>query len=476
MASIAFPGLNRPSRERHCQALAAGEAHRQVPLKLLHLPAEVLQEHLLPYVRAQGHGVQAAFGSTCRTAHHHVMEAVAKPMLGHLRQQLHLNSPSDVPCGALSPQGIHPTALAHMAVTRLTQLFELHGYRRAPVDSPQSGSMDLAAACDVVQDALGGVLVAKKQVPHTFPKSLHFALSCLKGSMHAPLQAWAEHEEGLSSANFLGFRRTQYMVLEQAGRTTAHLDIGLFSRPRTLPPVWLYFSGLKILECRKANLTRLPEAMGHLEQLESLDVSYNRLSTLPASLRWLPLKCLLLRQNHFVAIPDVVERLTNLQTLDLFGNPLVHPTFPLRLNRLVVLDLGACGLSEVPASVFSLSSLKSLGLCANQISALPDDLRHLSRLTFLDVSINRIQSLPAALVSLTQLQALYLHNNPLLALPEFVGSMPRLQELYVSPGDDEDGPPTHNLVLPHCLGNLVARGSGCYTHRAHQSLDSSIED
>lgn len=89
-------------------------------------------------------------------------------------------------------------------------------------------------------------------------------------------------------------------------------------------------------------LTELPESLGELTQLQSLNLSRNQLAGLPEWLgRLTQLQTLDVRDNELSKLPEWLGRLTQLQTLDLSGNQLT--ALPEWLGRLTNLkELRAC--------------------------------------------------------------------------------------------------------------------------------------
>lgn len=119
------------------------------------------------------------------------------------------------------------------------------------------------------------------------------------------------------------------------------------------------------------------------------------------------------------------------------------------------LDLSACGLSELPAEVFTLAdTLEILDLTGNALTALPDDLPRLRKLRIVFASGNRFTALPEVLgrcerlemvgfkanrirqVSANSLPAqlrwLILTDNRIDALPAEIGRCQRLQKLALA--------------------------------------------
>ena len=153
-------------------------------------------------------------------------------------------------------------------------------------------------------------------------------------------------------------------------------------------------------------------------------------------------------------IPEELGDLTHLQSLDLSYNDL-SGAIPAELGRLIylkTLDLSFNELSGgIPPELGSLSSLLELDLYSNQLSGgIPVELDRLSSLLELDLSGNELSgAIPAELGILANLQTLYLSGNELSgAIPAELGILANLQTLYLS-GNELSG------EIPRELGNLT---------------------
>jgi Leucine-rich repeat (LRR) protein len=132
----------------------------------------------------------------------------------------------------------------------------------------------------------------------------------------------------------------------------------------------------KKLSLSNRGITSLPPDIGKLNFLQSLDLSYNSIRTLPV---------------EFL-------KLINLKSLYINHNELV----------------------ELPKDIGTLKSLSIFDLSNNQLKTLPASIGSLINLTQLDVSYNQIIRLPIELINLTGLKKLYLENNPCEFPPEKV--------------------------------------------------------
>ena len=224
------------------------------------------------------------------------------------------------------------------------------------------------------------------------------------------------------------------------------------------------------------SVTRLPEGVGRLTNLESLDLSCSYIDTLPDSLlRLTNLKSLDLSGCHLKSIPHSVVRLglpfitanfgakngVNLTgvTLDegdahLFALPRpsieahyrkmalsnapAAPSASKTVEELIqdakrlhwkVLDLRGRPLETLPDSIGYLNDLRSLNLSRTNIAALPDSIKNLIHLRLLDLSGSKLRVLPDAIGKMTDLQSLNLSGTQIRELPDSIGDLPNLKTL-----------------------------------------------
>ncbi len=191
------------------------------------------------------------------------------------------------------------------------------------------------------------------------------------------------------------------------------------------------FSHLKRLDLSGNRLATLPAEVGNLTNLKQLDLSGNRLATLPAEVGNLTnLKQLNLSANQLTALPAEVGNLANLLELYLDRNKLtILPAEVGNLANLLELYLDRNKLTILPAEVGNLTNLKQLNLSANQLIALPAEVGNLTNLRELDLHSNKLTTLPAEICRLTNLQELNLYLNQLTALPAEICRLTDLQKL-----------------------------------------------
>ncbi|KAL6056556.1 Pleckstrin y domain, variant 2 [Balamuthia mandrillaris] len=167
--------------------------------------------------------------------------------------------------------------------------------------------------------------------------------------------------------------------------------------------------------------------------LRELILCNNQLTTLPAEFKVMPrLERMDLSNNLFETIPNVVSNYTRLQTLDVSHNRLMMPSadtpspstsscFPpmQKLSRcLRRLYLNHNHLTELPAELFELQSLKELDLSFNVLTTLAPEIGDsFSGLRSLSLIGNSLISVPSTLQRLTSLTSLFLAWNKLEYLP-----------------------------------------------------------
>ncbi|KAH7854420.1 hypothetical protein Vadar_013570 [Vaccinium darrowii] len=186
-----------------------------------------------------------------------------------------------------------------------------------------------------------------------------------------------------------------------------------------LKKVWSGYkasSCLKELKLANCSLSYLPDEIGNLISLQSLDLQQNNLITIPdricnlTCLKFLDLAC-----NNVSRLPSEIGRLTSLEYLNLgflteiealtslknlrhqckrsLALPLPDSIWSLTRLRRLILD--GCNLSHLPSEIGNLASLYKLSLRVNNICTLPDSIRNLHRLQYLFLrNCEKLQSLP----------------------------------------------------------------------------------
>ncbi|CAK9156282.1 unnamed protein product [Ilex paraguariensis] len=178
----------------------------------------------------------------------------------------------------------------------------------------------------------------------------------------------------------------------------------------------------------------LPDSIGKLSSLITLNLSENRIVALPATIGGLSsLTKLDLHSNRINALPESIGDLLNLVYLDLSGNQLISlPASFGRLVRLQELDLSSNMLSVLPEFIGSLVSLRKLNVETNNIEEIPHTIGQCSSLRELHADYNRLKALPEAVGRIGSLEILSVRYNNISQLPTTMASLSSLRELNVS--------------------------------------------
>ncbi|XP_020797280.1 leucine-rich repeat-containing protein 28 [Boleophthalmus pectinirostris] len=194
-----------------------------------------------------------------------------------------------------------------------------------------------------------------------------------------------------------------------------------------------------------------------LQFLERLYMKRNSLTTLPDNLaQKLPnLIELYLHSNNIVIIPEAIGNLARLQSLDLSNNALqmLCPEIG-RLRSLRHLRLSNNQLKCLPSEIGDLQELETLDVSMNQLISLPDKLHHCLSLQNLTADHNHLRHVPRQLCWLHRLNQLSMAANRLNFLPLDLGRSRELQFVFVDHNSDLKG-------LPSYLYNKVIGCSGC---------------
>ena len=129
-------------------------------------------------------------------------------------------------------------------------------------------------------------------------------------------------------------------------------------------------------------------------------------------------------------LPASLMHVSSLRQLELCNHMLsALPAEVGQLYNLEKLELHNNLLSSVPSELGQLSNLQMLSLCHNRLMHVPAELGQLSNLRVLQLSNNWLTSLPAELGQLSSLQMLHASNNWIASVPEEFGQLCSLQIL-----------------------------------------------
>ncbi|MGV3624017.1 MAG: leucine-rich repeat-containing protein kinase family protein [Archangium sp.] len=161
------------------------------------------------------------------------------------------------------------------------------------------------------------------------------------------------------------------------------------------------------------------EVFAHAGTLEELDLSRNRLTSLPPRMTELKkLKRLFCSSNPFETVPEVLGELPSLEMIGFKSCALKSvpsSSLPPRLRWLILTDNQ---LTSLPDSLGERPRLQKLALAGNQLTSLPSTFSKLTSLELLRISANRFAAFPSVLSNLPKLSWLAFAGNPFCVRPE----------------------------------------------------------
>ncbi|TXT62818.1 MAG: Leucine-rich repeat domain protein [Promethearchaeota archaeon] len=191
---------------------------------------------------------------------------------------------------------------------------------------------------------------------------------------------------------------------------------------------------LEIIDLSYNRLYSLPNSIGSLKKLKKLILKSNKLKSLPNSLKKLEsLEILILRDNLLRALPSSIGVLKRLKILDLYHNKLSSlPKNFEKLESLLYLDLGWNRFHKIPHFIGKCKKIEKLSLGRNNISRVPDWIRELECLKVFNIYDNHLQHFPSIFGEIDSLEELNLRNNQLKMLPENLIHLKNLKVLNLS--------------------------------------------
>ncbi|EKY17287.1 leucine-rich repeat domain-containing protein [Capnocytophaga sp. oral taxon 324] len=220
---------------------------------------------------------------------------------------------------------------------------------------------------------------------------------------------------------------------EQSFRSAEELMKTNFTK---LKEVRIYSNSNNEVQVSEALLRRL---FSEAQQLEVLEIKEVGIASFPElSVENKTLKVLVLRLNNLSKLPENIGSLSALQTIDIY-NPITEvPASLMNLKQLENLKFEGAEFTDFPEQVFALPKLKSLIISQfdtkNKIKVLPDNFDKLPLLEELSLRNAALSEVPASVGRLPKLENVYFNANNLTKLPQALAENPRLT--YVNINDN----------------------------------------
>jgi len=173
-------------------------------------------------------------------------------------------------------------------------------------------------------------------------------------------------------------------------------------------------NNLRNLDLSGNRIKTLPENIGAFKVLKTLTMSKNQLETIPKDLgKLVKLENLNLASNLLTSIPSSLQSLKNLKEINLSGNKLTSfPQALLGLKQLNLVDLSGNSITSLPQGIDKLEATELI-LNQNQISSVHPDIAGCPRLRTLRLEENclSLQAIPPALLKESLISLLCLDGN-----------------------------------------------------------------
>ncbi|MFW9988673.1 MAG: leucine-rich repeat domain-containing protein, partial [Candidatus Odinarchaeota archaeon] len=200
--------------------------------------------------------------------------------------------------------------------------------------------------------------------------------------------------------------------LDLEGSWSTNDDKAIYNGILELPNSFCNLKKLKILNIKENGLRSLPNNIGQLKSLQKLFLDTNRIPEIPESIGELTdLSFLSLRSNRISNIPLSLCRLEKVFQLDLSYNFIEKiPDCIDQLKSINMLYIGANKITEIPPSIANLGSLERLYLGGNQLTEIPEVITKLP-LTVLNISNNQLKNFPYFIYTMESLKELGIKEN-----------------------------------------------------------------
>lgn len=202
-----------------------------------------------------------------------------------------------------------------------------------------------------------------------------------------------------------------------------------------LPPaIFAGLHSLVYLDLSYNALNDLPASIGCLQKLEICILNSNSLQFIPKSFANLPrVSHLALGKNMVSLFPFQVQGMKNSLThFRINDNSILKVPLWMKVMKVITeIFMDGITISDIPDTFFVLTTLTTLSAERNRLAVLNPLIGKLSNLTYLSLSTNSIREIPLTLYKCTSLVHLALDSNNLVVVQRFVSRLEGLKELWL---------------------------------------------
>ncbi|TXT57277.1 MAG: hypothetical protein BAJALOKI2v1_490002 [Promethearchaeota archaeon] len=178
----------------------------------------------------------------------------------------------------------------------------------------------------------------------------------------------------------------------------------------------------------------IPQEIGELEFLRTLEISENDIKSLPKSVQNLTqLREINLKLNKIQKFPLSITKTKSIEKINFSFNFI--DTIPQKiedLEKIEYLNLKHNQIEKIPSELGQLGNLKFLDLSYNEIKYIPDEIGDLQNLSYLKLSHNRLMKIPHSIENLRSLKLLDLSYNNIREVPNIFHNLDSLEQLELN--------------------------------------------
>lgn len=168
---------------------------------------------------------------------------------------------------------------------------------------------------------------------------------------------------------------------------------------------------LRTLNLCNNKLASLPSWMDSFQHLKTLSVANNKLGENTHTVRLIQVGVCVILYSSSVDLPDELGFLKKLESLDLSSNALADvPDSLVNLKLLKTVNLSGNKLKEFPLFLCQLVHVNFVNLSSNQIAQIPEGIEVISAVE-INLNQNRITALPDSLARCKRLKVLRVEEN-----------------------------------------------------------------